>query len=356
VIDLHVINYRSYSDATFHLKHHTVIVGPNGSGKTNLLEAIRTLSIAKSYRASQDREAIKWDETYCRIIATGDIDLEYVLQVEGAQVRKVMKHDGVGITLTEAYGLLPTVLFAPETLQLAEGGPQERRRFLDTVLSQASRDYLEAHLMYRKVLRERHFVLLRLQQGLGSPDELHFWDQQLIEHGMVIVRGREAFIAAVNTSVAEIYPLLRSESKPQTFTVQCKQSLTEETFRDKLQKQQRYDMLTGVTHAGPHRDDVLLLLDDRDIHLYASRGELRSCILALKLAEAEYLKATRDRMPLLLLDDVFSELDAEHREHLMSSIGDYDVVITTTDDAFLGSWADQTHRIETQTEKSHGKP
>ncbi len=328
---LRLTHYRSYHDTTLILGKRTLLIGPNGSGKTNIIEAIRNLSVTKSYRAESDKDTIQWGETYCRIEWKAEQQLEYILTRDDYGAKKTIKYNGSSVPLTQAYGLLPTVLFSPETMQLIDGSPQERRRFLDTILSQADRDYIEALVTYRKVMRERHYVLLRLQQKLGHPDELDFWDSELVRTGGYLISRRHLFVQQLNDWLVQIYPQFRGESKDETLKLHYKPSVTEEDFPKRLQSNRHYDIKTGSTQTGPHRDELLFLLNDRDVTFFASRGELRRCVLSVKVTEALYLRQITEKEPLLLLDDVFSELDAERQASFLTATEDYDTVITTTD-------------------------
>lgn len=332
---IHLTHYRNYTDKTFSLGQHTLFIGPNGSGKTNVIEAIRTISVTKSFRIQHDRDAIQWGQDYCRVALeyAGD-KFEYILTRESLGAKKVIKHNGLAIPLTQVYGLLPTVLFSPETMQLIDGAPQERRRFLDTILSQADLQYLEDLMTYRKVLRERHHVLLRIQQGLGQSDELDFWDNELVRTGTYIIEQRRELINQFNTILNAVYARFVPEREGETFQLKYKGSVSAEKYRDRLKSARPYDIKSATTMVGPHRDELVFLLRDRDVILFASRGELRRCVIATKVAEAEILKTRSTRVPLVLLDDVFSELDADRRKHFLESVRDYHTVITTTDEAF----------------------
>lgn len=335
---IRLLQYRNYSDTTFDLGQHTIFIGRNGAGKTNVVEALRTLSVTKSFRVTQDRDAIQWDQSYCRVAyESPDTQLEYILTREEFGTKKMMKLNGAAIPLTQVYGVLPTVLFSPETMTLIDGSPQERRRFLDTILSQADPEYLYALMHYRKVMKERHFVLLRLQQGLGQPDELDFWDSELVKAGSYIMEKRAICIAALNASIATIYPHFTELAQPETLLLLYKPSVDPEALPKKLTQTRGYDIKTGNTNYGPHRDDMVFLLADRDVTLFASRGELRRCVLTTKLAEAEYLKSSQSRTPYVLLDDVFSELDEIRRQRFVEAMLDYRTVVTTTDEAFIAT-------------------
>ncbi|HEY1074922.1 MAG TPA: DNA replication and repair protein RecF, partial [Patescibacteria group bacterium] len=292
--------------------------------------------VTKSYRVTNDRDAIQWEEKYCRVILERtDDQFEYVLSQEGEAWRKVIKHNGSAIPLTQVYGLLPTILFSPETMQLIDGSPSERRRFLDTVLSQADRAYIEALVTYRRVIKERHFVLLRLQQGLGSEDELDFWDTQLVQSGSYILEKRQEFLKEINRYLETIYPQFVEEGAREKLVLQYKPTVQISEYADKLRRMRHYDSKRSTTHIGPHRDELTFLLRERDITLFASRGELRRSVLATKLAETLFLKDKNGHEPVLLLDDVFSELDADRRGHFLEAIKDYTTIITTTDESFV---------------------
>lgn len=346
---LQLTHYRSYAEASFALGQHTVFLGPNGSGKTNVIEALRTLSVTKSYRVTHDRDVITWGENYCRVVLTQPEDtFAYVLTKESFGTKKIVQHNGVAIPLTQVYGLLPTVLFSPETMQLIDGAPQERRRFLDTLLSQADPHYIDALVVYRKVMRERHYVLLRLQQGLGSSDELEFWDSELVRTGTYLIEQRIALLDQLNELLATIYPIFLDATHEETLTLHYKSGVSVEQFAQRLASQRTYDIKTATTNSGPHRDDVTFVLRDRDITLFASRGELRRSVLAIKLAEAHYLNKAKQKEPTVLLDDVFSELDAFRRERFLAAITNYRTVITTTDESFIDAHplaAREIHRL-----------
>ncbi len=331
---LSLAHYRNYSDTTFSFEKETIFVGPNGSGKTNVIEALRNLSVTKSYRAEHDRDTIQWNESYCRLVWQAATEkIEYVLTQDEPMGggKKVMKHNGVSVSLTQAYGLLPTVLFSPETMQLIDGSPQERRRFLDTILSQSDTTYIDSLMTYRKVMRERHYVLLRLQQKLGSGDELDFWDGELARAGGYIIEKRASFIAELQESVLRLYPQFRGKREEILSLVYKPSVRSGDDFRKRLVTNRGYDIKSGTTQSGPHRDELVFLFDDRDVTLFASRGELRRTVLAVKMAEAIYLRQTTGKEPWLLLDDVFSELDEERQHSLLDAVKDYQTVITATD-------------------------
>lgn len=333
---LTLIQFRNYHELTIPIARHTLFIGANGIGKTNILEAIRTLSVTKSYRVDKDRDTIEWDQPYCRIVWEGDQKIEFVLTVDGPIAKKVMKRDGVITPLNDMYGTLPTVLFSPETMGLVTGSPQERRRFLDTLLCQADHVYLDNLLTYRKVLRERHFVLLRLAQGLGSPDELDFWDHELTRTGVYIMEKRTALVRQLNQSLTLVYPRFFA-NRYQTVEIVYEPTVDANELAKRILGSRGWDCKSGSTRYGPHRDELRFILDGRDITIFASRGEVRSVVLATKLAEANYLSKQSLTKPLLLFDDVFSELDGSRCKLLLELIAPFQSIITTTDEAFVAA-------------------
>jgi len=176
---------------------------------------------------------------------------------------------------------------------------------------------------------------LRLQQGLGIEDEIEFWDSELVKHGAYIITKRREFITNLNTLLQSIYPQFIESSQSESFILAYKPSVEATELQARLKSNRKYDIKTAATSVGPHRDDVVFLLHDRDVTLFASRGEMRRSILAIKLAEAHYLKEHTVHEPLLLLDDVFSEFDTVRRGKLLIAVKAYNSVITTTDASFL---------------------
>ncbi len=332
---IQLIQYRNYADVTFLLSDWTIFVGPNGSGKTNIIEAIRTLSVTKSYRVRNDRETIQWGKDYCRVILGLDDDgFEYVLTTNEGITKKIVKRNGILIPLPDIYGLIPTVLFSPESMQLVEGSPQERRRFLDTILSQSNHEYLTALMRYRKVLRERHFILLRIQSGLGNEDELVYWDNQLVETGSAIITEREKLVESLNELIKAIYPIFLEKKDKTPLCIVYETSSKATALASQLERSRKFDIQSATTKYGPHRDELHFFLGERDMTVFASRGEMRRAVLAIKVAEAKYLKEG-NKTPILLLDDVFSELDSLRRAKLHNLITGYQTIITTTDQSFV---------------------
>lgn len=333
---LQLVQYRNYEDTTFPLGLITIFLGPNGSGKTSVIEALRTLSVTKSHRAFQDGETIRWGATFCRLVLKlQGAEIEYFFNQEGEEGKKVIKHNGLSLPLTQAYGLIPSVIFSPEVINLINDPPQARRRFLDTLASQADPDYLRILLRYKKILRQRHFILLRLAAGLGHEDELAWWDRELGQSGEEIIGARRRLLNALNEKIAAIYPTFLPQEAKETLVVTYEPSCPEGELTKRIVSQRATDIKMATTTRGPHRDDLRFILGGRDAALVASRGEARRIVLATKLAEAAYIKERKGQPPILLLDDIFSEFDPFRRGQIPKLLTDYQVFITTTEESAI---------------------
>jgi len=314
-------------------------VGPNTSGKTNLLEAIYLLATGKSFRAGVEREMISYGQEIARV--QGKIEseegiqaLEIVLtpgQVGSERVaKKKYSINKVGKRMMDFVGHLRCVLFGPEDLEIIVNSPSTRRDYLDRVLEQVDREYRRASLSYQKGLRQRNKLLEQIREEGKPRSILFFWDKLLIENGEVITRKREEFIEFIN-------------QQPDYFgdlNIQYDQSPISPA---RLEKYAGEEVAAGMTLVGPHRDDFRITLIDadinaeergnegRDLSVYGSRGEQRTAVFSLKLGELEYVAERTGERPVLLLDDIFSELDHERRKKLLEVIPQQQTIITTTD-------------------------
>jgi DNA replication and repair protein RecF len=324
-------DFRSYLEADFSLSPRTAVYGPNGSGKTNLLEAMYMLSVAKSFRAFRDDEVIRKGASAAYI--RGEIEDgedQVTLEVGIEPKRKSAKKNGRKVRLTEILGILPSVLFSPESIEIISGPPKVRRRFLDALLSQADRSYPRTLLAFQKVLRDRNALLERIKSGGAKAVELFFWDKQLIEHGEQLRQKRLLAVESINKEIEAIYRAVSGEKTrlkivPQFF----------ELSHDLLKEALPRDLELTATTVGPHRDNFWFEINGENLVSFGSRGEWRTTVFALKLSELSYLKKEVKKTPILLLDDVFSELDPERRARLFQTLGEGQAIITTADKALL---------------------
>lgn len=361
---LSLTNFRSYKKFSLGLDKTVILVGPNGVGKTNLIEAIYMLSIMKSYRALTDSEVIRFGEEFAKITgrienselkiasqkskkgdsanldsqATNSDEIELVIH----QNRKKAKKNGAEKPLSQLIGTLKAVLFSPEQLEVITGPPRRRRRFLDSLLSQINPRYTNNLLEYQKALHNRNALLLAIKQGGASAAELYFWDKRLIETGTVIGRERAELVRRFNKLLSTHYQAV-ADSHEEVMIVPRFQVPTHELFQEHLSA----DIQLAATTVGPHRDNFTLQIGRRDLGLFGSRGEWRSALFALKATEVTFLQEQAQAAPVLLLDDVFSELDKRRRERLFAHPAVGQTILTTTDLSYVTtSLKDQAQVVE----------
>ncbi|TSC92895.1 MAG: DNA replication and repair protein RecF [Candidatus Berkelbacteria bacterium Licking1014_7] len=328
LLSLRLQNFRNYTDFVFEPDGLTVLVGKNGVGKTNIIEAIRFLTIFKSYRSKKQIEVIKWSEDWMRLEGRAKIaNKNRTLEMYQDKTQKVAKIDKVNKNITQMIGLFRSVLFAPEDLSLVQGAPGLRRKWWDIVLSQKDRKYLKKLVMYYKVLKNRNHLLLKIFSGLANQDELDYWDNQLVENGEFLQKTRRTFTEHFNKSASHYYHTVSSEQQNLQINLKIK-DISLPLLKERL----NFDIKMRATTAGPHLDDFYFELGGRDLATFGSRGEFRSVILVSKIIEADFLREEND-LPVILLDDILSELDQKRRNHLFEMFGEHQVIMTTTDAA-----------------------
>ncbi|MFZ5534725.1 MAG: DNA replication/repair protein RecF [Patescibacteria group bacterium] len=332
VTSLALHNFRSHKNVSWTLDNGvTCIVGANAAGKTNILEAMMLLATGRSFRASIDREMIRWGEEVTRISGkTKDATVEIIItpgEVSGqkAPLKRYLVN-GVPRRVIDMIGHIRAVLFWPEDLEIVTDSPSIRRRYLDTVLVQVDREYRRNLLSYERGIRQRNKLLDLIAEGKASRSQLLFWDQLLIKAGGYITEKRVAFIEFVNTTAITGH----------TFMVSYDKSVISEARLDQYSQEEVYAKSTLV---GPHRDDFALFSQSheedgasfRDVSKFGSRGQQRLVVLWLKLAELSYIERETGDRPVLLLDDIFSELDISHRELIASVVQKQQTIITSAD-------------------------
>lgn len=315
-----MLNFRNYSDLNLELNEQpTILVGNNAAGKSNLLEAIYFLSTTKSGRVDEERELIKQGEEITRVQGTVDSEqLEITLQNTQDQFSKKVKVNGVPRRTVDFIGNLPTVIFYPWDINMVTGPPSLRRWHLDMALAQVDSQYKKSLTLYEQVLTNRNRVLKRIKEGQGRIDELDFWTEELIKNGQVIQSAREAFLQAMNSFNS---PLGK-------FVFEYKESLL---TNERLHEYNGREIQASVSLIGPHRDDFVLKMYGRNLARFGSRGEQRLATLAFKLAQLEYMALTLGQRPILLLDDVFSELDSSHRAAVVEVVGRQQTILSAVE-------------------------
>ncbi len=327
ISELALRGFRSHRQLEVVLGQRTALVGRNGSGKTNILEALNHLSVLKSWRTERDLELIHWDEQVLRVVA-GDRELA----VQRQPYLKRMRIDGVSKRTADVLGTLPSVLFQPDHVALVYGGPAERRALLDRLLSQAVRGYASHLSALQKVVRQRNALLRRIQDGEASASELGYWDSEFANHAWEIRQAREGalvvLVPKVQAALGELVPELTLQVR---YEASPREALNASTINLYLQQHHRRDIAAGVTLSGPQRDDIVMTWRGYPVDRVLSRGQARSLVLAWKLAEVSYLEEWLGTPPILLLDDVLSELDDVRSAVLPELFGERQVVVTSTD-------------------------
>ncbi len=355
-------NFRNYSHAEWGPDpSNNILYGDNGQGKTNILEAVYFLSAAKSFRTSRDRELINWAAA-AEIIPTARLEGEVVrgqqrLRLEIAMmgrkeesppppgaastltgiVQKRVRVNGVPRTAADFTGQLNCVVFSTEDIEIISGAPALRRRYLDDIKSQIDRQYLRTLSTYNRVLEQRNHLLRLLQEEKAAPDQLEFWNRELVDKGAYLMRERAALVENIGRMAVPQHRDLTSgqeelglkylpnlDSSPPGDEATVKQA-----FCDRLKQYQPREIGAGVTLVGPHRDDLAFHINGVDLGTYGSRGQQRTLALSLRLAEAKYLEATVNDPPVVLLDDVLSELDARRRRLIMEALPAYGQIVST---------------------------
>ncbi len=338
-----LLDLRGYAalDVAFAPGPH-LIWGPNAAGKTSLLEAMVLLAWGRSHRTTADGELIRWGTDLARVegrVGTDVVEVAIVRSgASGAAGRKRIRVNGLGRRATGLAGLLRVVVFAPEEMLLIAGSPSLRRAVIDQLASSASPLYADALSTYGRTLQQRNSLLRAIREDGASRDELRFWDGTFLDSGSAIVAERrrllESLAAPLAAAHAEIAPDEAASARLTLAYATNAPAHPGESARDALARRLAEtadkEVWNGSTLIGPHRDDLVFELAGRDLASFASRGQQRTAILALKLAELDVLTDLDGRPPLLLLDDVFSELDPERRSHLVRRIAGLPQAFVTT--------------------------
>jgi len=360
ITELTLNNFRNLKKKKYNFSRKTtVIIGPNASGKTNILEAVRLLSSGKSFKANLEEEMISHRMEIARISALIDTknqventDQKTKLEVlltrgqvnigttrEEKVPKKKLLVNGISRRVFNFSGVFRTVLFGPEDLDLVTESPSVRRKFLDSVLSQINGEYRRAIVSYEKGLRRRNRILFRIREEGLSRSNLLFWDKLLIKNGDFVSGKRRELIEFIAA---------RAGLQDRLFDLEYDNSAISQ---GRLEQYAREEVAAATTLVGPHRDDFIIKIKIknskrdtfRELSKYGSRGEQRMGVLWLKLAELAFIKDKTKEDPTLLLDDIFSELDHQHREVVMKVVGGQQTIITTADPQFI----EKTLKVDT---------
>ena len=325
-------NYRNYDKLHMDFSHGTnILYGDNAQGKTNILEAIYVCATTKSHRGSKDKEIIQFDRDESHIkLNVRKRDVPYRIDMHLKKNRaKGVAVNGVPIKkASELFGIVNVVFFSPEDLNLIKNGPAERRRFIDLELCQLNKLYVHSLVQYNKIVTQRNKLLKDIMFRPDYEETLDIWDMQLVQYGREVIRCREAFVGQLNDLIGGIHRQLSGEKE--SLHISYEPNVTVDMFEDTLRKSRPSDLKQRTTSTGPHRDDLSFIINDIDIRRFGSQGQQRTAALSLKLAEIELVKKIVNDYPILLLDDVLSELDGSRQNHLLSGINHIQTMITCT--------------------------
>ena len=329
---IELADYRNYDFLAMEFEKGTnILYGDNAQGKTNILEAIYVAATTKSHKSSKDREIINFDkeEAHIRVYMEKDnvenrIDMHLRkskskgIAIDGQKIKKA----------ADLIGLCNVIFFSPEDLGIIKNGPAERRRFVDMELCQLDKFYLYNLNNYNKIVNQRNKLLKDMYMNMDLKETLNIWDMQLVSYGSKIIERRKLFVEQLNEIIYDIH--MKLSGGREELKIQYEPDVEIADFEKKMKASQDRDIKAKITSVGPHRDDFSFMIGDVDIRKFGSQGQQRTAALSLKLAEIELVKKITKDTPVLLLDDVLSELDSNRQNYLLNSIGDIQTIITCT--------------------------
>lgn len=335
---LTLTNFRNYTNQSVILNNGiNVIIGKNAQGKTNLLESIFLCAIGRSPRTTKDRDLIKWDCTYAKV----DIELSKIIGKHEIELylfknqNKAIKIDKVGIKkIGQLLGTMNAIYFSPDELKLIKESPEERRKFIDIHLCQFDKNYFYDLSKYNQILQQRN-KLLKTPNENALRETIAIWDEQLSDVGAKIILSRLSFIEKLKTHANTIHSKLTSDEEDLKLEYQGFVASDENSLKllllKKYEENLEKDIHLGFTTVGPHRDDIKISSNGIDLRSFGSQGQQRTSALSLKLAELEVFKDNIGEYPILLLDDVLSELDITRQEKLLEFVSNIQTILTCTD-------------------------
>lgn len=325
-------NFRNYNNEEIKLeKNINVFYGENAQGKTNIIEAIFLCSMGKSFRTNKDKEMINLNSQNAVVeIEYEKIDRDGKVKIELGN-KKSVYINGVKIKkLSELLGNINLVIFSPDDINILKGGPQNRRKFLDIMISQLKPNYMYNLNLYLKTLEQRNNYLRQIREENKPENLLEIWDEKLAEYATIIYKYRNEYINKIKTKIKNIHNEITTnkEEIEINYITEC---TSKEKYLELLKQRRKLDIIKGFTTKGIHRDDFVIYINKKEIDIYGSQGQHRTAILSLKLSELNIIKDEIGEEPILLLDDFMSELDKKRREHFLKKINDTQVIITCTD-------------------------
>ena len=325
-------NFRNYKNQEINLeKNINIFYGENAQGKTNIIEAIFLSSMGKSFRAKKDKEMISLGEENSIIeIEYEKIDRDGKIKIELGN-KKIVYVNGIKIKkLSELLGNINVVIFTPDDINILKGGPQNRRRFLDIMISQLRPNYMYNLNLYLKTLEQRNNYLRQISKENKNENMLDIWDEELAKYAINIYNYRKQFVEKIKEKIKKIHEEI-TNNKEEIKIEYLSECISKEKYLELLKQRRKLDIIKGYTTKGIHRDDFTIYINDKELSTYGSQGQHRTAILSLKLAELNIVKEEIGESPILLLDDFMSELDEKRRKNFLEKIEDVQVIITCTE-------------------------
>ena len=332
ISEINLTNFRNYESKKIKLTPNVnLFYGENAQGKTNIIESIFLSSIGKSFRTNNDKELIKFNEENSSVeILFNKSDRDGKIKID-INNKKNIYLNGIKLKkLSELLGNINVVIFTPDDINILKEGPQERRKFLDIMISQLRPNYMHLLTLYKKTLEQRNNYLRQIKQENKNPDLLEIWDEKLADYAEKIYSYRNEFVEKIKNKIKNIHSEItgNKEEIKIEYLSECKDK---KVYLDKLKERRSLDIIKGFTTKGIHRDDFVIYINDRQVNIYGSQGQHRTTILSLKLAELQVIYDEIGEYPILLLDDFMSELDEKRKRSFLESIEKIQVIITCTE-------------------------
>ena len=327
-----ISNFRNYQQEEIELgKNINILYGENAQGKTNIIEAIFLSSMGKSFRAKKDKEMICLNSEKANIeIEYEKVDRNGKIKIELANKKNIYQN-GIKIKkLSELLGNVNIVIFTPDDIHILKGGPQNRRRFLDIMISQLKPNYMYYLNLYGKTLEQRNNYLRQIREEKKDENLLNIWDEKLVEYANIIFQYRNEYMKKITQKIKKIHFEITNQKEDIEIIYQS-ECETKEKYLNLLKERRKLDIIKGFTTKGIHRDDFMLSINQKQLDIYGSQGQHRTAILSLKLAELNIVKEEIGEEPILLLDDFMSELDEKRIKSFLTKIENTQVIITCTE-------------------------
>ena len=325
-------NFRNYDKKEINFYENiNVFFGENEQGKTNIIESIFLWSIGKSFRTNKEKELIKFGEEKALIeINFQKSDRDGNIKIEIGDKKQIYLNGIKLKKLSELLGNINIVIFTPDDINILKGGPQNRRKFLDIMISQLRPNYMHVLTLYLKTLEQRNNYLKQIKLENKDENLLDIWDEKLIEYGIKIYEYRKEFIEKIQNKIKNIHKEI-TQDKEEIEIKYFSDANTRQNFINELKSRRKLDIIKGFTTKGIHRDDFVVYINGKEVEIYGSQGQHRTAILSLKLSELKVIYDEIGEYPILLLDDFMSELDDKRRKNFLNNIKDIQVIITCTE-------------------------